>query len=258
MKSASACFILIGICLVGLANYFSLKSKKLIEQENKRATIEQTILENNGASLEDEIASLAQHNSIPYQYIELSKTELETVIPCMEKFHAGGELSPLCSKPILDLIVNNIGELGVLQAILGSAINYTAISYDYSFLNRLFSEDASFSDRLTLSFLNQYRDPDALQNLFEKYQDTLFEIIPKSVYEKVFEKQVQAYLSAHKEIAGKPDKEAFFEEIYFKANSQNLHGKYSNYTFWKRRALEKNEETVLFILQEIKIHYDGI
>ncbi|MEB2777370.1 hypothetical protein SYJ56_18795 [Algoriphagus sp. D3-2-R+10] len=258
MKGATTFFILIGLSLVGLTYYYSLLSKKLIEQENERADIEQVILENNLISMDDEIAALQHNNSDPYQYMELDKTQLETVTYCMEKFQGEGELSPVCATPILNLIENEIGELGSFLAVIGSSIDYATISYNYSFLNHLFRDDAPLSDRLYLVLLNRYRNPETLQNSFDNHRKNLFENIPASLYRKVFEKQVHEYLSAYEEIKGKPDKEAFFEDIYFKANSQNLHGKYSKYTFWKRRELEKNEETVLSILQEIKMHYNGL
>ncbi|MEB2782449.1 hypothetical protein U3A58_18815 [Algoriphagus sp. C2-6-M1] len=258
MKGATTFFILTGLSFVGLTYYYALLSKELIEQENERVYIEQVILENNLISMDDEIAALQDNNSAPYQYMELDKTQLQTVIYCMGKFHGEGELTPVCATPILNLIEKEIGELGFFLAVIGSTIDYATISYNHTFLNQLFTEDAPISDRLSLFFLNRYRNPEILQNSFETHQKNLFENIPASLYRKVFEKQVHEYLSAYEEIKGKPDKEAFFEDIYFKANSQNLHGKYSKYTFWKRRELEKNEETVLSILQEIKMHYNGL
>ena len=71
-------------------------------------------------------------------------------------------------------------------------------------------------------------------------------------------KQLTACITAYNEIKSKPDEEAFFKDIYFKAHTQNLHGKYWNITFWKRRALEKNDTTLYAILKEIKIHYNQV
>ncbi|MEZ4970241.1 MAG: hypothetical protein R2814_11430 [Flavobacteriaceae bacterium] len=256
MKKAVTILTIMGLGLVGLAYYFSFESLKLIEQKEEDDYINQVILENEMVAEESAKEELLYGNTIIYRSVDLSKPEYATVSPCMNRFQSTGELDALCMNVVLDVVVDDFGEEGFINAIIGSSIDYGNLALHPTFLNNLFKEHTSLANKLSLGFLNRYRNPDRLQKVFNEYKDVLFNNIPKGIYQKIFEQQIVECMSAYEEIASKNNKEAFFEGIYFKADTQNLHGQYWKYTFWKRRAIEKNDEVLYTILSEIKAYYN--
>lgn len=256
MKKAVIILVITGLGLVGAAYYFSHESLKLMEQVQEDEHLNEVLLENEMIADESAREELIYGNTIIYQSIDLSKPEYAVINPCMQKFQASDELDALCLNTILDVVVDDFGEQGFINAVIGASIDYDNLALDHTFLDNLFSERSSLANRLNLGFLNRYRNPSNLQRAFDRYKTHLLKNIPKSLYQKVFEKQVDECLSAYEEIADQKNKEAFFEDIYFKADSQNSHGQYWKYTFWKRREIEKNDKIIYAILSEIKRHYD--
>ena len=256
MRSAIVILVIIGLGLVGVAYYFSLESFKLIERKQEGDYLNEVILENEMIAEESAREELVYGNTIINQYMDLTKPEYAVINPCMQKFHHTGKLDALCLNEVLDAVVDDFGEDSFIKAVIGSSIEYENLALDHTFLEKLFSERSSLADKLRLGFLNRYRNPDRLQRAFDRYKDNLFGSIPKSLYQKIFEKKLVECLSAYEEIARQTNKEAFFEDIYYKADMRNQHAQYWKYTFWKRRAIEKNDKMLYAILVEIKNHYN--
>ena len=62
-------------------------------------------------------------------------------------------------------------------------------------------------------------------------------------------------MNSYNTINEQKDKEAYFKKIYYEAETKNKHDEFWYTTFWKRRALEKNDKIVYAIINEIKEHY---
>ncbi len=255
MKKLVTIFAIVGLCLVGLAYYFSSQSLRLIERKQQgdffNETIEKQMIADRSAREE-----LLYGNTISHQSIDLSKPEHATINLCMQHYQAKGELDAICLNNLLKVVVDDFGELAFLKATIGSCIDYDHLVLDHRFLPNLFNKNTSLANRLTLGFLNRFRNPERLRDAFDKYSGDFFKNTPKSLYQKVFENQVNELLSTYEEIKDQKNKETFFENLYFKADSQNLHSKYWKYTFWKRREIEKNDRIIFTILNEIKQHYN--
>lgn len=256
MKKIAIISVLIGLSFHGFAYYYSLKSIQLIEQNQEYDHTKDILNKNQKTAIEDEIYEIQNNDFISYQFMALSESDYWVVNSLIEQFNSQEDLDPLYSNAVVDLIEKDLGELGFIKAFIGSSIDYINFTWDYSFLSRLFKEDASLSEKLTRVFLTKYRNPDQLLRAFEKFKEEIFQRIPKSLYEKVFEEIILDILQAHQVIESQPDREAYFEDLYKKANSQNLHRQYWAYTFWKRREIEKNDKAVFSILNEIREHYE--
>ena len=257
MKKAVVILLVFALGSVGVAYYFSSESLKLIKNKQEGDHLNEVILENKMIAYESAREQLINDNAIIYKSIDLTKPEYAIINPCMKEFQTSGKLDVLCLNELLDVVVEDFGKEGFIKAVIGYSIDYNNLALAPTFLGNLFSERASLANKLILDFLNRYRNSEHLQQAFNKYKEDLFRNIPKSLYQNVFEKQVDQLLSAHEEITGQNNKEAFFEDLYFKADTQNLHRQYWKYTFWKRREIEKNDETLYVILIEIKNHYNG-
>ncbi|MBN3581932.1 hypothetical protein JYB64_05995 [Algoriphagus aestuarii] len=256
MKKTAIISVLIGLSFQGFAYYYSLKSLQLIEQNQMYDDAKDILNKNQKSAIEDEIYEIQQNDLISYQFLELSESGYRDVNRVVEQFNNHEDLDPLYANTVVQLIEKDFGELGFIKAFIGSSIDYINFSWDYSYLNRLFKEDATLSEKLTRAFLNKYRNPDELRRAFEKFKAEIFQRIPKSLYEKAFEELLFDMLQAHQAIESQPDREAYFEDLYRKADSQNLHRRYWAYTFWKRREIEKNEKEVYAILNEIREYYE--
>lgn len=257
MKKTAIISVLIGLSFQVFTYYYSLKSLQLIEQNQEFDDAKDILNKNQKTAIEDEIYEIQQNDLISYQFLELSDSDDKNVIRLVEQFNSHQDLDPLYTNAVVGLIEKDFGELGFIKAFISSSIDYVNFSWDYSFLNRLFKEDASLSEKLTRAFLNKYRNPDQLQRAFEEFKADIFQRIPKSLYKKAFEELLSDLLEAHQIIESQPDREAYFEELYGKANSQNLHSHYWAYTFWKRREIEKNDTQVYAILNEITTYYEN-
>ena len=256
MKKVVLIFLVIGFALVGLAYYFSIESKKIVEEEEYYHELA-ILKENQAIAEEDTRNELLYGNTISYQSLDLKNPDYATVRFCMQRYHTDDEIDAYCSKQVLDVVVDDFGELGFIKAIIGSCIDYSSISYEYSFLKNLFHDDSSLSNKLVLGFLNRYRDPNRLKQTFKKYKDHLYQSVSKELYQTVFKKQVNELVSTYEEIGRQNNKRDFFKNIYFKADTQIRHDNYWKYTFWKRRELERNDRVIYTILKEVKDHYSA-
>ncbi|WP_108424805.1 hypothetical protein [Flagellimonas amoyensis] len=256
MKKVIIILGIIGLGGVGVAYYFSLESLKVMDQVQEEESLNEVLADNKSIAEESAREELIYGNSIIYQSIDFTKPEYEVIGPCIQNFHTTGKLDALCLNEVLEAVVGDLREEGFINAVIGSSIDYENLALDPTFLDNLFSEQTSLANALSLGFLNRYRSPKKMQQAFDRYKTDLFNSVPKSLYQKVFERKVLECLSAYEEITGQANREAFFEDIYFKADTQNLHGQYWTYTFWKRREMEKNDKVLYVILTEIKNHYN--
>lgn len=255
MKKIAAIFAIVGLCLVGSANYFSSKSLRLIERKQEGEIFNETI-EKQMIADESAREELLYGNTISYRSIHFSKPDHTAISLCMQHYQDEGGLDAICLNNLLKVVVDDFGELAFLKAVIGSCMDYDNLVLDHGLLSDLLNKNTSLANRLTLGFLNRFRNPEHLRYAFDRYKGDLFKNTPKSLYQKVFEKQVGELLSAYKEIKGQKNKEAFFEDLYFRADSQNVHRQYWKYTFWKRREIEKTDRVIFTILNEIKQHYN--
>ncbi len=251
MKKATIIIVFIGFCCALSSYFFAEKSSKLI-----RASEQTQEIVNTKNDIEIRLNQL-KNNTINHQWLELNQSDYATISTCLQFYKAQGKLLSNCDDELFKIIIDDFEEEGMVNAIVGETINYSHLTFNHNFLTDLFAWDASLKSKLILSFLNQFRNPEKLQQVFSQYKNHIYEYLPKSVYQKIFDKKLTECITAYEKIAAKADKEAFFKDIYFKADTQNLHGKYWNITFWKRRALEKNDKILYAILKEIKTHYNA-
>jgi len=256
MKKVVVILLVFALGSVGVAYYFSSESLKLIEMKQEGDYLNEVLQENKMIAAESVREELIYGNTIIYQSIDFTKPEYAIINPCLKEFQTSEKLDALCVNEIVDAVVDDFGEEGFIKAVIGSSIDYTNLVFNPTFLDNLFDKNASLANRLTLGFLNRYRNPEHLQQAFNKYKQDIFKNIPKRLYQNVFKKQVDELLSAHEEITGQKNKEAFFEDLYFKADTRYLHRQYWKYTFWKRREIEKNDGVVFTILTEIQHYYN--
>ncbi len=260
MKKISISLVILGLGFVCCAYFFSQKSARLIDEgyfDSQR--LNNHLIDQQLKLKKRLLEELKEDRNLNYQNIEIDKDQYYTFIkPCINRYQKSEQVSEDCAKYLMNLVVEDFKELGVINAIIGSCINFEFQTYRYSFLENLFSESASLQEKVALAFLNKYRDPKLLEEAYYKYKDILFSKVSKTMYEKIFEAKINDCLSAYQEIASQKDTDAFFEDIYFRADSQYLHAKYWNYTFWKRRMIEKNDTIIYKILNEIKHHYQSI
>jgi hypothetical protein len=153
-----------------------------------------------------------------------------------------------------------MGKTQLITAILGNMINYkNEVSFKYDFYKTLFpsnNEKTTISSRLIFTFINRYRNPEKLQIELDKNKDYFFENISRSLYQELFDKTLNNLTNSYNTINEQTDKEAYFKKIYYEAETKNKHDEYWYITFWKRRALEKNDKIVYAIIKEIKEHYN--
>lgn len=256
MKKAIIIILTLGLVLVGFAFYFAESSILLHSQFDRKIEYNKYRV-NETSKLEDRIKHIQQldENQYNYEYLELNQVDFVKVNDCVQKHLSENEITDKCKDVIIDIIVDDYGEVDFIESIIGHSINYYSFSIGYPFPRNLFGEKAPLNSKLILHFLNRYREPQKLQQEFDAYKNHFYKRIPKSIYDKIFDEYITKLISTYQDIESKEDKEAYFKEIYFKAESQNLHSKYWKVTFWKRRALEKNNIVIYNILTEIKRHY---
>jgi hypothetical protein len=227
-----------------------------MERKHKGDDLNEVIIENEMILEVSAKEELQYDDEIIYPSMELSKPDYATVSACIKRFQYNGKLDALCLNNVLDVVIDDFGEQAFFKAVIGSSIDYGNLSFDHTFLSKLFNKNTSVANSLILGFLNRCRNPEHLRQAFNRYRQDMFNAVPKSMYQKVFERRVNELLSAHEEITQQSNKEAFFEDLYFKADTQNSHRQYWKYTFWKRREIEKTDGIVFTILSEIKQRYD--
>ncbi|MHA7058809.1 hypothetical protein ACWGOQ_0016410 [Aquimarina sp. M1] len=260
----------IGITLVAYATYYEVICLDLDADFNreistkKHKTGQEQGLKNQITSIKNYIEILEEEehysyqNSSHYNELDLNQPDFIRVNKCVKQYLDKNKFQDNCEDYIIDAIISDFGESNFIEAVIATAIDYRFLGTDYAFPKYLFSNNASLRSKLVLSFLNRYRDPEKLQQTFNEYKTYFYERISKNVYQQIFNNTVSDFISAYEDINQQPDADTYFKDIYFKAETQNAHGKYWNVTFWKRRMLEKNDKTIYAILKEVKNHYDSL
>lgn len=166
-----------------------------------------------------------------------------------------------CQEKIVDAIIKQDGELSFIFSIAGNMLSYTndGVFIKYNFIKDIVlsgKRKNQLKEKLILAFVNRFRDPIKLETAFSNYKGIYFSSISHEIYEKVYKDYINSFLKTYDEIHSKKDKEAFYQDIYFKADKLNKHGDYWFYTFWKRRELEKNDTIIYTFLKEINDYYN--
>lgn len=256
MKKIILILLFTGLAFVIAGYYYAEKSMQRIAQNEKIIELEVQTTKDEEA-IKNRLTQL-KNNTMSYTPLELNEVAYTSVNPCLQAYIQQKTLSAHCAAQVLQVIMDDFSEEGMVNAIVGEAIDYNNLSFNHNFFKELFRTDASLKSKLMAGFLNKFRNPERLQDMFNSHKQHLYSNIPKSVYQNIFASQLDKCMAAYEEIQSKTDKEAFFKDIYFKADSQHLHDKYWRFTFWKRRALEKNDTVLYAILKDIKNHYTSV
>lgn len=262
MKKVSLIFGLASLILLGCAYYFMQKSAALISENDQEVLEIETVIKDNQSSLPDKLVSPDNKNE--YYFIDLDLKQADHIIinNCLQFYNKDNsfENANRCEELIVDAVVENMGETDFIKAILGNSISYEKdVSLKGDFISSLFNTptfQSSLKSKLIVTFLNRYRDPIKLETMFDQYQAFFLNDISKNIFSKLFENQVDVLINSFDEIQEQDDIEAFYQQIYYKAETKNRHAEFWSFTFWKRRELENNDQIIYAILKEIKAHYD--
>ncbi|WP_338360068.1 hypothetical protein [Yeosuana marina] len=257
MKKLILILLGLGLFFMVFSMYYANKSSRLIEQfQQDTFTIEG--LSNEAENIENRLLSLEDNTEVNYPHLELNSAQFKSIKNCLEIYNNLGTLAANCDTQMVDIILQDYGEKNYIKSIIGASIAYNAITYNHNYLQSLFKEDASLANQLSLNFINRFRNPERLQYAYTKYKDEILTMLPKALYNRLFKNQVTALLNTYEEIESKTDKEAYYEEVYLRAETQYLHSKYWKTTFWKRRALENNDQICHKILLDINNYYNSL
>jgi hypothetical protein len=263
MKKATIILTIISILISGVTFYVIQITDKKDFQIGEVTEIRNEI---NALNTNTENSIEASDDDFQYYYNDLNLNENQYILvnECMQWYLKDGSFKNAnnCEETVINLILNQRGEIGFLKSIMGDMLSYTKndVYIKTNYINQLIASNHSESnlkDNLILSFLNRYRDPIKLQELYSNNKGTLFNYMPKSIYNKVYKNYINTLINSYNEIHNKADKELFYKEIYFKAEKQNRQSDYWNITFWKRRELEKNDHLIYTILNEINAYYNN-
>lgn len=257
MKKLILILLCCGLFLMGFLAYYANKSSLLIEQFQQGVFSEDS-LNYQAEKIENRLISLQKNTEAIYPYLELNSAQFKSIAGCLKAYNNLGTLVANCDTQIVDIILKDYGEKNYIKSIIGNSIDYNSITYNYKYLKGLFKEDATLINQLSLNFINRFRNPERLKQAYDNYKDEILTMVPKTLYKKVFENQVIILLEAYDKIERKTDKEAYFEDIYLRAETQYLHSKYWETTFWKRRSLENNDQICYNILKEINNYYNNL
>ncbi len=264
MKKASIIFSIIGLLFLGCTYYFMQKSSQLINESDQAALNVEEFLLSGRTELPTKLINPDNEDAYYYEDMGLKQKDHILINNCM-KYYMNDESfdnANRCEEIIVDAVIKSMGEAEFIKAIIGNMINYKSeVSIKDNFPKIMFdtgTTEASLQSKLMLTFINRYRDPVKLQVEFDNYKDYFFGSISENLYRKLFKNYIDTFIGTYEEIKVMEDKESFFKEIYYKAETLNRHSEFWNFTFWKRRELEKNDKTIYFILKEIKMHYEAI
>jgi hypothetical protein len=254
MKKAIILLVGVSTLFFGYAYYLMQKSSELIQQSEQEVyEIENDVLVNK--------VPLDEGFTYYFEDMDLEQKEHIIVNNCLQNMINNDvtNISNTCDAIVLDAVIDKMGEPQFIKAILGNMINYKSdITFKYDFYKTLFpsnDEKRTISSKLIFTFMNRYRNPEKLQIEFDKNKDYFFENVPKSLYQKLFEKTINNFVNSYNTIKQQTDKEAYFKKIYYEAETKIKHDEFWHITFWKRRELEKNDQVVYDIINEIKEHY---
>lgn len=262
MKKASIIFSIIGFLFLGCSYYFMQKSADLITESEQVALSVQDLMLSNKTEPPTKLITPDNENAYYYEDMELKQDEHVKINNCMQYYmnDESFDNANRCEEIIVDAVIKSMGEAEFIKAIVGDMINYKIeVSIKGDFPRTLFDTsitEASLKSKLMLTYINRYRDPVKLQSEFDNYKDYFFSSISENLYKKLFKNYINTFIESYEEINKQEDKESFFKDIYYKAETLNRHSEFWNFTFWKRRELEKNDKTIYFILKEIKMHYE--
>jgi len=262
MKKASIIFSIVGLLFLGSTYYFMQKSTHLISESEQAALDIEILMHSNKTALATKFLIPDNEDEYYYEDMELKQEEHIAINNCMQ-FYMNKESfdnADKCEEIIVDTIIENMGEVAFIKAVVGIMINYKSeVSIKDNFPKMFFdtgTTEAPLKSKLILIFLNRYRSPVKLQVAFDNYKDYFFDNTSENLYKKLFKDYTDTFIGTYEEINGMKDKEYFFQNIYYEAETKNRHSEFWNFTFWKRRELEKNDKTIYAILKEIQNHYE--
>lgn len=263
MKKATIIITVISI-LISIGTYFIIKNTdKLMDEITLNETINNSI-EATSQSIESSIDNASDGYKYYYEDIQLNQKQYTEVNECMQFYlkNESFENANNCQENIVDAIVKDHGELGFIKSIAGDMLNYSkdGVVLEYNYLRNLIlssKRKTYLKEKLVLAFVNRYRDPIELQTTYNNYKAHFYNYISKAVYDKVYKAYINSFINSYDEIHEKEDVEAFYKDIYFKAERLNKQSEYWHYTFWKRRELEKTDRIIYTILNEINAHYNN-
>jgi hypothetical protein len=255
MKKAILIVVTISVVFFGYTYYLMQKSSELINQNENELT-----------ELTESFSSKSM-TSYPeflhyFENMDLKQEDHIIINNCIQNMISedNNTTTSKYEDIIFDIVIDNMGKTQFMNAIIGNMINYNNdIYFKHDFYKTLFpskNEKTTISSKLIFTFINRYRNPEKLQLEFDKNKDYFFENVSKSLYQKLFEKTLNNFLKSYNTINEQTDKEAYFKKIYYEAETKNKHGEFWYTTFWKRRALEKNDQVVYAIINEIKEYYE--
>lgn len=260
MKKAIIIFGIGSLVLFGCSYFFMQKSAALIKANDQMV---EEIENPSSTELANRIVIPDQEDKYFYNDMRLNQADHISINNCLQYYtnDKSFENANRCEEQIVDVIVKNIGVNNFIKALIGNTISYNKdVSLKSDFPRTLFSTptyNTSLKSKLILTFLNRYRDPLKLKEEFDNYKVYFYETISKSLYSKLFEDYLNTYIESYDEIQEQADIEAFYKNIYYEAETKNKHAEFWNITFWKRRELEKNDQVIYSILNEIKTHYEN-
>ncbi len=254
MKKITIILVIISVLFSGYAYYFMQKSSDLIQQS------EQEVYEITDDISENKMPSDAEFTYY-FEEMDLKQEDHIIINNCLQNMisEENKTTSSKCEDIILDVVIEKMGKTQFINAILGNMINYNEkIYFKHDFYKTLFpsnNDKTAISSKLIFTFVNRYRNPEKLKIEFDKNKDYFLENLPRSLYQELFEKTLNNFINSYNTINEQTDKEAYFKKIYYEAETKNKHGEFWYTTFWKRRALEKNDQVVYAIMSEIKEYY---
>ena len=262
MKKASIIFSIVSLIFFSCAYYFMQKSSKLItKSEQAVLDIEKLINSDNSGAL-SKLIYPDNEDSYYYKDIILKQEDHLIINNCLKYYNdeisfENINKSNKCYEIIVDAIVKNMGKSQFVKAIIGNMIRYEKeVSLKSDFPRMLFS-NATLKSKLVLTFISRYRNSEKLKEDFDNNKNYFLNAISKNLYQKLFEKYINSFIESYHKIQGQEDKEAYFKNIYYEAETKNRHAEFWQITFWKRRELEKNDQTIYAILKEIKAYYES-
>ena len=261
MKKATIIITIISI-LISVTSFIVIKLTDKKIEEISYAKERNNYIKNENKNLEASIEDSDNDHQYHYTDLNLNKKQYKEVNDCMQFFLKEENFNNAnnCQEAIVDALIIENSERSLIKYLLGDMLTYSNnhvyIKYSY-FRNLVLSgvRKSPLKDYLLLAFVNRYRDPIKLKQIYTDNKEYFYNYITKQVYRRVLKKSINSFISSHEEIHNKADKESFYKDIYFKADKQNKHGELWKYTFWKRRELEKNDQVIYSILKEVTENY---
>ncbi|MFV0566647.1 MAG: hypothetical protein ACK5NB_12550 [Flavobacteriaceae bacterium] len=261
MRKATITITAISILIAVLTCFLLNRSKNLVDDITALNSNDYTLHEGASTDIASAIEDLfnPEYNNYHYTVPDLNQNTYKQAAPCMLAYtEQVYNTKPECAEIIANAILKERGEQFFVEAIIGDALYYSKAdnSVHPYFTNNPIANSYLLKDQLKWTFANQYRDPEKLEAFFNNNKDYFFSYITKTIYITVFEEKVKNFINAYNAIYSSDNSEAFYNDIYTKADNENNHAEYWEYTFWKRRELEGNHTLIRRILGEIDRFYN--